>query len=229
MPRSQCNKLDVENNTLQLIICNLRRSSGKPHPSEALKRSKNVLRDSSDPTKQSASLEWREMSTCIKALMLPFIHTCITHCMLHCKPDLLYRAFCKRRSGHTTGCQVVGRWERAQVHSTNCICLYWLGNRTVNSGWLDFILIFTTCLTWHLTMCLAPRSLSSTIYNVWRVFWLLIEIIYFSSVFVKHTHISQWRAKLYHNAYRYHIPLGFFPWEWTYLYYLLLPILPQPY
>jgi len=43
-----------------------------------------MLRDSSDPTKQSASLEWREVSICAKAVLLPFIHTCITQRTRHC-------------------------------------------------------------------------------------------------------------------------------------------------
>lgn len=93
------------------------------------------------------------------------------------RPGLLYRAFYKRRLEHATGCQIVERHEWAQVHYTNCIYLHWLGNRAVNSGWLDFILIFTACLMWPLTMCLAPRSLSSAIYNTWRFFWQLTEII----------------------------------------------------
>lgn len=41
-------------------------------------------------------------------------------------------------------------------------------------------------------------------------FVILTEIIELSSIFVTHTHISQWRAKLYHSAYRYHIALVLF-------------------
>lgn len=93
-------------------------------------------------------------------------HASLSACFI-ARPGLLYGAFYKRRLGHTTGCQIIGRCERAQAHFTNCIYLYWLGNRTVNSGWLDFILIFTTCLTWPLAMCLATKSLSSAIYNMW--------------------------------------------------------------
>lgn len=105
------------------------------------------------------------MSICVEALCSPSsIHASLSACFI-ARPALSYGACCKGRLGHTTRCQIVERSEWARVRYTDCIDLYWRGNRAVNSRQLDFILIFTTCLMWPLTMCLASSSLGSAIFN----------------------------------------------------------------